>query len=88
MVEVCLRGRPGHGSVPRAADNALVRASEAVQRIARYEAPTVITPGKCNITVREDTVEPNVVGVFVKPCFGDDIFGTERIVIHEQVVPD
>ncbi|CAM9421901.1 unnamed protein product, partial [Sphacelaria rigidula] len=45
IVEVCLRGRPGHGSVPKAADNALVRAAEVVQKIARYEAPTVITPG-------------------------------------------
>ena len=45
MVEVTLRGRPGHGSVPKAADNALVRAAEAIRRISAYEAPTVITQG-------------------------------------------
>ncbi|CAM9555943.1 unnamed protein product [Ascophyllum nodosum] len=43
VVEVTLRGRPGHGSVPKAADNALVRAAEAIRRISAYEAPTVIT---------------------------------------------
>ncbi|CAN0079628.1 unnamed protein product, partial [Ectocarpus sp. 6 AP-2014] len=43
-VEVALRGRPGHGSVPRAADNALVRAAEVVRRVHAYSAPTVITP--------------------------------------------
>lgn len=43
-VEVTLRGRPGHGSVPKSADNALVRAAEVVRRLDEYEAPTVITP--------------------------------------------
>lgn len=47
-VEVSLRGRPGHGSVPKAADNALVRAADAVKRVSNYEAPTVITPGECH----------------------------------------
>lgn len=45
MVEITLRGRSGHGSVPRAADNALVRAADVVRRVKKYEAPTVITPG-------------------------------------------
>lgn len=45
-MEVTLRGRPGHGSVPRAADNALVRAAEVVRRVHAYSAPTVITPGE------------------------------------------
>lgn len=45
-VEITLRGRPGHGSVPRAADNALVRAAEAVARVQTYDAPSLITPGE------------------------------------------
>ncbi|CAN0126031.1 unnamed protein product, partial [Scytosiphon promiscuus] len=43
-VEVTLRGRPGHGSVPWAADSALVRAAEVVKRVHAYQTPTVITP--------------------------------------------
>ncbi|CAM9911892.1 unnamed protein product, partial [Hapterophycus canaliculatus] len=43
-VEVTLRGRPGHGSVPWAADSALVRAAEAIRRVHAYHTPTVITP--------------------------------------------
>eukprot|EP00903_Cladosiphon_okamuranus_P015751 g14537.t1 len=43
-VEVMLKGRPGHGSIPSAADNALVRASEVVAKVHAYQAPTVITP--------------------------------------------
>ncbi|CAN0330849.1 unnamed protein product [Pylaiella littoralis] len=43
-VEITLRGRPGHGSVPRAADNALVRAAEVVARVQAYDAPSVVTP--------------------------------------------
>ncbi|CAN0577558.1 unnamed protein product, partial [Laminaria digitata] len=45
-IEVTVRGRPGHGSVPKSADNALVRAAEVVRRLDEYEAPTVITPGE------------------------------------------
>lgn len=56
-VEVTLRGRPGHGSVPRAADNALVRAAEAVRRIHAYSAPTVITPGELSQTVSSYTLD-------------------------------
>lgn len=45
-VEITLKGRPGHGSIPTAADNALVRAAEVVARVHDYQAPTVITPGE------------------------------------------
>ncbi len=34
-----VRGTPGHGSMPYKSDNALVKASELVTRIARYRAP-------------------------------------------------
>ena len=45
-VEITLKGRPGHGSIPTAADNALVRAADVVARVHAYQAPTVITPGE------------------------------------------
>ncbi len=34
-----VRGTPGHGSMPYRSDNALVKASELVTRIAKYKAP-------------------------------------------------
>ena len=34
-----VKGTPGHGSMPYKSDNALVKASELVTRIARYKAP-------------------------------------------------
>ena len=34
-----VKGTPGHGSMPYKADNALVKASELITRIARYKAP-------------------------------------------------
>lgn len=46
VMEVVFHGRPGHGSVPKAGDNALVRAAEGIRRISRYETPTVVTPGR------------------------------------------
>ncbi|HKY50639.1 MAG TPA: M20/M25/M40 family metallo-hydrolase [Candidatus Limnocylindria bacterium] len=34
-----VKGTPGHGSMPYRSDNALVKASELITRIARYKAP-------------------------------------------------
>jgi acetylornithine deacetylase/succinyl-diaminopimelate desuccinylase-like protein len=34
-----VKGTPGHGSMPYKSDNALVKASELITRIARYKAP-------------------------------------------------
>jgi acetylornithine deacetylase/succinyl-diaminopimelate desuccinylase-like protein len=42
------KGRPGHGSMPKAADNALVKLSDAVSKLSRHTPPKVVTP-----TVRE-----------------------------------
>jgi acetylornithine deacetylase/succinyl-diaminopimelate desuccinylase-like protein len=38
------KGRPGHGSMPRAADNALVKLSEAVEKLHRHVPPKVVMP--------------------------------------------
>lgn len=34
-----VKGTPGHGSMPYKSDNALVKASEVITRVARYKAP-------------------------------------------------
>ncbi|MDH5200632.1 MAG: M20/M25/M40 family metallo-hydrolase [Candidatus Bathyarchaeota archaeon] len=36
---VSFRGKPGHGSMPLASDNAVVKLSEAVTRLSRYNPP-------------------------------------------------
>jgi len=38
------KGRPGHGSMPRAADNALVKLSEAVEKLHRHVPPKMVMP--------------------------------------------
>ena len=38
------KGRPGHGSMPRAADNALVKLSDAVEKVHRHVPPKVVVP--------------------------------------------
>lgn len=42
------KGRPGHGSMPKAADNALIKLSDAVSKLSRHTTRKVVTP-----TVRE-----------------------------------
>lgn len=37
-------GRPGHGSVPGAADNAVLRMAEAINRIGRHRSRIIATP--------------------------------------------
>jgi acetylornithine deacetylase/succinyl-diaminopimelate desuccinylase-like protein len=46
--KVKAKGRPGHGSVPGAADNAILRMSRVVDRLGNHRAEVVLTP-----TVRE-----------------------------------
>ncbi|MBS7636211.1 M20/M25/M40 family metallo-hydrolase [Candidatus Bathyarchaeota archaeon] len=42
--KVKAKGRPGHGSVPSAADNAILRMNRVVERLGNYRAPMVLTP--------------------------------------------
>ncbi|MEM3873837.1 MAG: M20/M25/M40 family metallo-hydrolase [Candidatus Bathyarchaeia archaeon] len=42
--KVKAKGRPGHGSVPGAADNAILRINRVVERLGNYRAPMVLTP--------------------------------------------
>lgn len=42
--KVKAKGRPGHGSVPGAADNAILRMNRVVERLGNYRAPMALTP--------------------------------------------
>ncbi|MEM2917788.1 MAG: M20/M25/M40 family metallo-hydrolase [Candidatus Bathyarchaeia archaeon] len=41
--KVKAKGRPGHGSVPGAADNAILRMNRVVERLGNYRAPVFLT---------------------------------------------
>lgn len=42
--KVKAKGRPGHGSVPGAADNAILRMNRVVERLGNHRAPIILTP--------------------------------------------
>jgi len=42
--KVKAKGRPGHGSVPGAADNAILRMNRVVERLGNYRADMMLTP--------------------------------------------
>ena len=42
--KVKAKGRPGHGSVPGAADNAILRMNRVVERLGNYQADMMLTP--------------------------------------------
>ncbi|MEM3580884.1 MAG: M20/M25/M40 family metallo-hydrolase [Candidatus Bathyarchaeia archaeon] len=42
--KVKAKGRPGHGSVPGTADNAILRMNRVVEKLGNYRAPMVLTP--------------------------------------------
>jgi len=43
-LKVKAKGRPGHGSVPGAADNAILRMNRVVDRLGNYRAEIMLTP--------------------------------------------
>jgi acetylornithine deacetylase/succinyl-diaminopimelate desuccinylase-like protein len=43
-IKITARGRPGHGSQPFVKDNAVLALLRALDRLARYETPLVLTP--------------------------------------------
>ncbi|MGQ9572026.1 MAG: M20/M25/M40 family metallo-hydrolase [Dehalococcoidia bacterium] len=43
-LQLNFKGRAGHGAMPRAADNALVKLSEAVNKLSRHQPARTITP--------------------------------------------
>lgn len=53
-INVVCKGRPGHGSLPKSCDNALVKAAEVVRCLANYWSPTIITPEWRNIMAASD----------------------------------
>jgi acetylornithine deacetylase/succinyl-diaminopimelate desuccinylase-like protein len=43
-IKITARGRPGHGSIPFARDNAVLALLRALDRLARFETPIRLTP--------------------------------------------
>lgn len=43
-LQMKFKGRPGHGAMPKAADNALLKLGEAVNKLARHQPRKLVTP--------------------------------------------
>ncbi|MEM2250374.1 MAG: M20/M25/M40 family metallo-hydrolase [Candidatus Bathyarchaeia archaeon] len=71
------KGRPGHGSVPGAADNAILRMNRVVDKLGNYRAPMVLTPTVKQFfaVMAEENVEARQALTFLlqTPDRGDDI---------------
>jgi acetylornithine deacetylase/succinyl-diaminopimelate desuccinylase-like protein len=75
--KVKAKGRPGHGSVPGAADNAILRMNRVVEKLGNYRAPIVLTPTvKQFLTVMaEENAEARqaLTLLFQNPAVGDEV---------------
>ena len=75
--KVKAKGRPGHGSVPGAADNAILRMNCVVEKLGNYRAPIVLTPTvKQFLTVMaEENAEARqaLTLLFQNPAVGDEV---------------
>ncbi|MEM0007692.1 MAG: M20/M25/M40 family metallo-hydrolase [Candidatus Bathyarchaeia archaeon] len=75
--KVKAKGRPGHGSVPGAADNAILRMNRVVDKLGNYRAPMVLTPTVKQFlaVMAEENVEARQALTFLlqNPDRGDDI---------------
>lgn len=88
------KGRPGHGSIPGAADNAIMRMNKVVERLGNYRAKIVIVP-----TVRENLmvfakanklVQQAISVLLQNPDMGDQILDmlaqTDKPLAEERFV--
>jgi acetylornithine deacetylase/succinyl-diaminopimelate desuccinylase-like protein len=75
--KVKAKGRPGHGSVPGAADNAILRMNRVVERLGNYRADMMLTPTvKWFLTVmaEENKEAKEALNLLLRnPAKGDEI---------------
>jgi len=75
--KVKAKGRPGHGSVPGAADNAILRMNRVVERLGNYRAPMFLTPTveQFLAVIAEESAEARqaLTLLLQNPAVGDEI---------------
>ncbi|MGB9684691.1 MAG: M20/M25/M40 family metallo-hydrolase, partial [Candidatus Bathyarchaeales archaeon] len=75
--KVKAKGRPGHGSVPGAADNAILRMNKVVEKLGNYRAEMVLTPTVkqfLNVMAEENELAKQALALLLQnPAVGDQI---------------
>lgn len=75
--KVKAKGRPGHGSVPGAADNAILRMNRVVEKLGNYRAEMVLTPTVkqfLNVMAEENELAKQALALLLQnPATGDQI---------------
>lgn len=71
------KGRPGHGSVPGTADNAILRMNRVVEKLGNYRAKMTVVPTVkqflSQITKENKTVQQALMLLLQNPDMGDQI---------------
>ena len=71
------KGRPGHGSVPGTADNAILRMNRVVEKLGNYRAKMTVAPTVkqflSQITKENKTVQQALMLLLQNPDMGDQI---------------
>jgi len=71
------KGRPGHGSVPGTADNAILRMNRVVEKLGNYRAKMAVVPTVkqflSQITKENKTVQQALMLLLQNPDIGDQI---------------
>ena len=71
------KGRPGHGSVPGTADNAILRMNRVVEKLGNYRAKMAVVPTVkqflSQITKENKTVQQALMLLLQNPDMGDQI---------------
>jgi acetylornithine deacetylase/succinyl-diaminopimelate desuccinylase-like protein len=77
--KVKAKGRPGHGSIPGAADNAIMRMNKVVERLGNYRAKITLVPAvkECLTEVARENrlLQQGVSLLFANPEADDQILG-------------
>jgi acetylornithine deacetylase/succinyl-diaminopimelate desuccinylase-like protein len=91
-VKVKAKGRPGHGSIPGAADNAILRMNRVIERLGNYRAKMTVVPTMkqflAQIAMENKTVKQALSLLLQKPDMGDqilDMFGQMDKVMAEEI---
>jgi acetylornithine deacetylase/succinyl-diaminopimelate desuccinylase-like protein len=91
-LKVKAKGRPGHGSIPGAADNAILRMNKVIERLGNYRARITVVPTMkqflAQIAMENKTVQQALSLLLQKPDVGDqilDMFGQMDKVMAEEI---
>jgi len=78
--KVKAKGRPGHGSVPGAADNAIMRMNKVIEMLGNYRAKIILVPTVkeflTEVATENNLLQQSLSLLFANPETGDQILDT------------